>query len=280
LEKTNKAKTLKLRRLRKVGTSQRVDTSNDALMEDVSNQGRVIDRDEDAVKETEEVREYTADTKIEGRQADIYHIDMDHASPTPLNPPPQQPHDIPSTSQVQSPPPQQQSPPPAQPQGGSRFRDYKAENKGEKLERANKVKTMKLRRLRKVETSQRIESSTDTIMKNVSNQGRMIDKSDKDEGAKVVNEEEETKEVRNNAADAQVEGMQADIYHIDMDHAAKVLSMQEEEPEVQEAVEIVKTAKLITKVVAAVSGTVSAAVVPAPVTAATVTPAAVKVKKW
>nr|GEV02936.1 hypothetical protein [Tanacetum cinerariifolium] len=80
LEKTNKAKTLKLRRLRKVRTSQRVDTSNDTLMEDVSNQGRVIDRDADAIKEIEEVREYTTDTQVEGRQADIYHIDMNHAA--------------------------------------------------------------------------------------------------------------------------------------------------------------------------------------------------------
>nr|GEY83459.1 hypothetical protein [Tanacetum cinerariifolium] len=65
----------------------------------------------------------------------------------------------------------------------------------------------------------------------------------------------------------------ADIYQIDMDHAAKVLSTQEDEPEIQEAVEVVTTSKLITKVVAAVSETVSAAVVPA----TTVTPALVKV---
>nr|GEZ61843.1 hypothetical protein [Tanacetum cinerariifolium] len=57
LEKTNKAKTLKLRRLRKVGTSQRVDTFNDTLMEDVSNHERVIDRDEDAVKKADKVPE-------------------------------------------------------------------------------------------------------------------------------------------------------------------------------------------------------------------------------
>nr|GEW13123.1 hypothetical protein [Tanacetum cinerariifolium] len=54
LKKTNKAKTLKLRRLRKVGTSQRVDTFDDTLMEDVSNQRRVIEKDEDVVKEAHE----------------------------------------------------------------------------------------------------------------------------------------------------------------------------------------------------------------------------------
>nr|GFB77248.1 hypothetical protein [Tanacetum cinerariifolium] len=81
------------------------------------------------------------------------------------------------------------------------------------------------------------------------NKGRMTEESDKDEGAKVVNEQEKTEEVRVNAADAQVEGRQAEIYHINMDHAAKVLSMQkEEELEAHEAVEVVTTAKLITEV--------------------------------
>nr|GEV88449.1 hypothetical protein [Tanacetum cinerariifolium] len=172
-------------------------------------------------------------------------VDQSIQSPTPLTLPPQQPQDIPSTSQVQSPLPQQQSSPLAPAQGGLRSRDSKAEIKGEKLEKANKVKSIKLRRLRKVGTSQRIESSANTIMEDVSNQGRMTEESDKDEAAKV-----------------------AEIYHIDMDHAAKVLSMQEkEEPEVHEAVKVVTTAKLITEVVATASGTVSdVAVVPTPVT--------------
>nr|GEY57288.1 hypothetical protein [Tanacetum cinerariifolium] len=63
-----------------------------------------------------------------------------------------------------------------------------------------------------------------------------------------------------------------------MDHASIVLSMQEDEPEVQEAVEVVTTAKLITKVVAAVSESVSAAsatIVAVP--AATITAAPVRV---
>nr|GEZ76878.1 hypothetical protein [Tanacetum cinerariifolium] len=185
---------------------------------------------------------------------------------------------------VQSPPPQQQSPPPAQPQGAyfpmsllqealdacaalTRHVEHleqdkvaqdleiiKLKTRVKKLERTNKVKTMKLRRLRKIGTSQRIESSDDTHMEDMSNQGRMINKLDKD----------------------QVEGRQADIYHIDMDHATKVLSMQEDEPEIQEAVEVVTTSKLITEVVAAVSETVSAAaIVQADVPAAPVNVAAV-----
>nr|GEU97591.1 hypothetical protein [Tanacetum cinerariifolium] len=57
----------------------------------------------------------------------------------------------------------------------------------------------------------------------VSNQGRMIDESDKDEGAVLMNEKEENKKVKDIIGNAQVEGRQAKIYQIDMDHAAKVL---------------------------------------------------------
>nr|GEU43409.1 copia protein [Tanacetum cinerariifolium] len=152
----------------------------------------------------------------------------------------------------------------------------KLKTRVKKLERANKVKTLKLRRLRKVGTSQRVDTPDDTLMEDVSNQGRIIDELDKDEGAVLISEKEEkeTKEVKDITGDAQVEGRQADIYQIGMDHAAKVLSMQEDEPKIQEAVEVVTTAKLITEVVAAVSETFNAAAV---VPAATVTPAPVKV---
>nr|GEV28672.1 hypothetical protein [Tanacetum cinerariifolium] len=139
-----------------------------------------------------------------------------------------------------------------------------------KLERANKVKTLKLRRLRKVGTSQRVDTSDDTIMEELN----------KDEGAVLMNEKEETKEVKNITGDAHVEGRQAKIYQIDMDLAAKVLSMQEDEPEIQEEVEVVTTAKLIIEVVAAVSETVNAApVVPTVTTAVVPTITTAPVKK-
>nr|GFB28992.1 hypothetical protein [Tanacetum cinerariifolium] len=216
------------------------------------------------------------------------------SSPTP---PPQQPLDIPSTSQAQSPLPQPQSSSPAQPQGAdfpmsllqealdacaalARRVDHlehdkeaqdlqiiKLKTRVKKLERINKVKTLKLRRLRKVGTSQRVNTSDDTLMDDVFTQGRIIDELDKDEGVVLMNEKEKPEEVRVNTDDAQVEGRQSNIYQIDMNHAAKVLSMQEDESEVQEAVEVVTTAKLITKFVAAVSETVSvAAIVHAAVT--------------
>nr|GFB49039.1 hypothetical protein [Tanacetum cinerariifolium] len=131
---------------------------------------------------------------------------------------------------TQSPPPQQQSPTPAQPQGANfpmsllqealdacaalarrvehlehdkvaqDLEIIKLKTRVKKLEKTNKVKTLKLRILRKVGTSQRVDTSDDTLI-----------------------EDEETEEVRDNVDDAQVEGRQAEIYQIDMDHAAKVL---------------------------------------------------------
>nr|GEU89276.1 putative reverse transcriptase domain-containing protein [Tanacetum cinerariifolium] len=76
-----------------------------------------------------------------------------------------------------------------------------------RLEKANKVKSLKLRHLRKVGTSRRIESSDD--MEDVFNQERMINDMDKDEGIEL------------------------------------------DDSEVQEVVEVVTTAKLITDVVTA-----------------------------
>nr|GFA42981.1 hypothetical protein [Tanacetum cinerariifolium] len=93
--------------------------------------------------------------------------------------------------------------------------------------------------------------------------GRMIVELDRDEGIKLMSENEKTKEVMDIIDEAQVEGRQArkqaKIYQIDLDHPSKVLSMQEDDSEVQEAVEVVTTAKLITEVVNAASTPVSTA---------------------
>nr|GEU98816.1 hypothetical protein [Tanacetum cinerariifolium] len=236
--------------------------------------------------------------------------DQSIPSPTPPTPPPQQPQDIPSTSQVQSPPPQPHSPTLAQPQGVDfpmnllqealdacaaltrrvehLERDKVAQDleitklkiRVKKMERANKLKALKLRRLNKVGTSQIIESSDDINMEDASNQGRMIAKLDKDTGVPLMVDEGTKKktEAAQVVGDEQVKGRQAEIYQINMDHAAKVLSMQEDELEVQEAMEVVTTAKLITKVVAAVSESVSAASVTIVVVpAATITAVPVRV---
>nr|GEW50661.1 hypothetical protein [Tanacetum cinerariifolium] len=64
----------------------------------------------------------------------------------------------------------------------------KLKQRVKKLERRNKVKVLTLKRLQKVGTGQIVETSDDTVMDDVSNQGRMIAKIDQD--ADVVLEDD------------------------------------------------------------------------------------------
>nr|GEY14340.1 hypothetical protein [Tanacetum cinerariifolium] len=101
------------------------------------------------------------------------------------------------------------------------------------------------------------------MMYDVSNQGRMIVDMDADlvleeakEVADVVKDVQEMHKIRGTAKS------QAKIYKIDLDHANKVVSMQEDETEpakVQEVVDVVTTEKIITKVVTVASETITAA---------------------
>nr|GFC46384.1 hypothetical protein [Tanacetum cinerariifolium] len=124
-----------------------------------------------------------------------------------------------------------------------------------KLEQSNKVKSSKFKRLRKVGASRRVESSDD--IEDVFNQGRMIDDMDKDEGIELVKDAEVAESEGRHAAEQAKK--QAEIYHIDLDHPSKVLSMQEDDSEVQDVVEVVTIAKLITDVVTTATSQVSAA---------------------
>nr|GEZ98921.1 hypothetical protein [Tanacetum cinerariifolium] len=135
-----------------------------------------------------------------------------------------------------------------------------------KLEKANIVKSSNLRRLRKVGASRRVESSAD--MEDVFNQGRMFDDMDMDEGIELVKDAAVAESEGRHAAQ-QVE-KQAEIYNLDLDHSSKVLSMQEDDSEVQEVVEDVTTAKLITEVVNATASQVSAASATIPATKPTI----------
>nr|GEW69506.1 hypothetical protein [Tanacetum cinerariifolium] len=153
-----------------------------------------------------------------------------------------------------------------------------------KLEKVNRAKVLKLRRLKRVRTSQRVDTSEDTVMDDESNQGRIIDEMDKDDVVALMDDKEEDKKEEDAKVvkDDQVQGRQtesqAKIYKIDLDHASKVLSMQEDEPaEVQEVVDVVTTAKLITKVVTAASTTIYAAEPQVPATTITAAPAKVVV---
>nr|GEX16320.1 copia protein [Tanacetum cinerariifolium] len=273
LERRNKLKVSKLRRLKKVGTAQRVDTSEDTVMDDV------------VVEKTAEIKEIA---DVQGRQAEsqaqIYQIDLEHTdkvlsmqddkvepaeypspaltqkvfanmrrvgngffgvgtplfegmmvvqqadvvvdegatnvdvdvvpavepsipSPTPTTQPPPPSQDLPSISQVQpTPPPSPITQPPSpqpQPQPlhdaeismdllytlletcttitrrvkhlkqdkiAQNLEITKLKQRVKKLERRNKLKVSKLRRLKKVGTAQRVDTSEDTVMDDVSKQ--------------------------------------------------------------------------------------------------------------
>nr|GFB04478.1 hypothetical protein [Tanacetum cinerariifolium] len=126
-----------------------------------------------------------------------------------------------------------------------------------KLEKINKFKSSKHRRLKKVRTSQHVESSDD--IENVFNQVRIIVDMDQDEGIELVADQEKDAEVEGRHADKQ-----AELYNLDQDHSSKVLSMQEDDTEVQKAVEIVTTTKLMTEVVTAAATQAVAASTPIP----------------
>nr|GEZ63952.1 hypothetical protein [Tanacetum cinerariifolium] len=121
-------------------------------------------------------------------------------------------------------------------------------------------------------TSQRVKTSDETVMDDVSNQGRMIAEVDADTDVVLEDDKEVADEAKEVAEDSKVddsadiqggtEESQAKIYKIDLDHANKVLSMDEDETEpaeVQEVVDVVTTAKLITEVVTAASETITTA---------------------
>nr|GEX56667.1 hypothetical protein [Tanacetum cinerariifolium] len=142
----------------------------------------------------------------------------------------------------------------------------KLKHRVKRLEKKRQFKSSSLKRLRKVGTTQRVESSTDTIMddqEDASKQGG-ITKLDANEDVTI---EEVDAEV---TIDADVQGRleesQAKVYHLDLQHSKKVHSMQdtdEAEPaEVEEVTEVVTAAKLRTEVVTTTATTITTAQVP------------------
>nr|GEU88750.1 hypothetical protein [Tanacetum cinerariifolium] len=134
----------------------------------------------------------------------------------------------------------------------------KLKRRVKKPEKRNKVRLLKLRRLQRVGTSQRVDTSDDTVMDDEFNQKRMIAKMDKDDVVVLMDDKDEDKKVEEAKED------------------------ETEPAEVQEVVDVVTTAKLITEVVTAASETVTAAsaIIPTAepqVPAATLTAALAKV---
>nr|GEZ66849.1 hypothetical protein [Tanacetum cinerariifolium] len=110
-------------------------------------------------------------------------VATDVVPPTPTSPLPSSP--------VNSSLPPHQPPCPPQPQdaeehdkAAQQLEIVKLKTRVKKLERINKVKSSKLRRLKKVGTSQRVESSDE--VENVFNLGRIIVDMDQDEGIELV----------------------------------------------------------------------------------------------
>nr|GEV58840.1 copia protein [Tanacetum cinerariifolium] len=103
----------------------------------------------------------------------------------------------------------------------------KLKRRVKKLEKGNRVKMLKLQRLKRVGTLQRVNTSEDTVMDATSNQGRIIDELDKDDVVAFMDDKEEDKK----------------------DEEAEVdENAQEDEPaKVQDVVDVVTTAKLITE---------------------------------
>nr|GEV71183.1 hypothetical protein [Tanacetum cinerariifolium] len=230
------------------------------------------------------------------------------SSPTPPTSPPQPSQDIPSTSQVQPTPPHSPQVQPQSPQPYPQpFQDAgismnllqdlmdnctsltrrvenlkhdkiaqaleitKLKQRVKKLEKKNKLKVLKLRRLKRVGSAQRIDTSDDTVMDDVSKQGGIIENINADKDVVLVEKYADVQESVNDQW--RKAESQAKIYKIDLEHAKKVLSIQEEESkpiDLQEVVDVVTTAKIITEVVTATSTTIIAAdvLIPAATTAA------------
>nr|GEW08268.1 putative ribonuclease H-like domain-containing protein [Tanacetum cinerariifolium] len=126
-----------------------------------------------------------------------------------------------------------------------------------RLEKKRQFKSLGFKRLRKVGIAQKVESSADTIMddqEDASKQGKIAEL----DVTLVDAEEDITADVQGRLAESQ-----AKVYHLDLQHAKKVLSMQDideaELVEVEEVIEVVTAAKLMTEVVTTAATTITAA---------------------
>nr|GEV50333.1 copia protein [Tanacetum cinerariifolium] len=197
-------------------------------------------------------------------------------SPTPPTPPPQPSQDIPSTSQVQPTPPQspQVQPPSPQPQQ----QPQPTQDAGIPMNLLQEVMdtcTALTRRVDHLELDKIAQALETTKLKRRvkklerRNKERMIAEMDQDVDVVLEDDKEVADDVKDVQDDIDESAQnqrrkaesQAEIYKIDLEHANKVLSMQEDESEpakVQEVVDVT-TAKIITEVVTAASETITAA---------------------
>nr|GEX28811.1 hypothetical protein [Tanacetum cinerariifolium] len=205
-------------------------------------------------------------------------------SPTPATTPPTQQELIPSTSQVaptpppsphQSPiaspssPPQQQQP--SQPlqttdismdllnkllETCTTLTKKVGDLEQDKIAQAIKITKLK-QRVRKLEKKRKLKASG---LKRLRKEGK-IAKKDADEDVTLVKVAAEvTKDAK---VQGRLEESQAKVYHLDLEHAQKVLSMQDDEADPAKLIEVVTTAKLMTEVVTAAAATTVATTITA-----------------
>nr|GEW70114.1 hypothetical protein [Tanacetum cinerariifolium] len=200
-------------------------------------------------------------------------------SPTPTTQPPPPSQDLPSTSQVQpTPPPSPIAQPPSpqkhpQPPQSSHDAEIPMDLLHTLLETCITL-TRRVKHLEQDKIAQSLEitklnkgvdTSEDTVMDDVSKQGRIIANIDADEDVTLKDVANIAKEV---ALDAKIK--------------ESVLSIQDDEielAELKEVVEVVTSAKLMTEVVTAASVTISAAATLIPTTTITVAPGDAKRRK-
>nr|GEW54958.1 hypothetical protein [Tanacetum cinerariifolium] len=198
------------------------------------------------------------------------------AEPTPPSPPPATtpppPQDLPFTSQVAPTPPlspiTQPSSPPQQPQPLQTITIS--------MDLLNNLLETCTTLTRRVENLEQDKVAQALDITKLQQRGQEIREEEKSKRFRFQNIEEEEVEVEKNVkveknADVQgrLEESQAKVYHIDLEHLDKVLSMHDNElepAELQKVIEVVTNAKLITEVVIA---TTTAITDVAPITAAT-----------
>nr|GEU46682.1 ribonuclease H-like domain, reverse transcriptase, RNA-dependent DNA polymerase [Tanacetum cinerariifolium] len=194
---------------------------------------------------TQKQADDVADEVVGGVDVDDVPADAEPTlpSPTPTTQPPPPSQELPSTSHViPNPPPSLIAQPSSPPQQQPSQPTHDAEISLDLLHTLLETCTTLTRRVEaleqdKVGTTQRVESSADTVMddkENASKQGEIIANIDTDEDftlkdVVVVAKEVEVEE--NADVQGRPEESQAQIYQIDLEHADKVLSMQDDELE-------------------------------------------------
>nr|GEW67935.1 hypothetical protein [Tanacetum cinerariifolium] len=181
-------------------------------------------------------------------------------SPTPPVLPPQSSQDQPSTSQVQLTPPQ------AQPQS-PQHQPQPSQDVGFSMNLLQNLMDTCTTLTRRVEHLEQDKIAQALEITKLKQRERMITDMDADvdvilEDAKEVDVEKSTDVDESVDIQGRKLESQAQIYQINLEHANKVLSIQDDkvEPaELQEVAEVVTTAKLITEVVTAASATITAA---------------------